>query len=276
MTTATVPPTNLKASQPGFGSILASEWTKLRSIRATYIQAILTLGLGIGLTALICVAIGSSWDQMNPQDRATFNPADVTSFGSIFALIVLVVLGVMFVSSEYTSGMIRLTLTTTPRRFSVLAAKVFLILVITLVLGFVVAFGSFFAGQAVLGTYNGIPTASIGDSDATRAVLGVWLAMPVFPLLGAAAAVVLRSTASTITAILGLIFIPAIFGGLLPDVLQENVLRYLPNYAINSLSTSEATDSLTHLDTLPAIAVIAAWLLVFYFVAYISLSRRDV
>jgi len=46
------------------------------------------------MTALICIAIGSSWDQMHPQDRATFHPADVGSFGAIFAVIVLIVFGV--------------------------------------------------------------------------------------------------------------------------------------------------------------------------------------
>ncbi len=276
MTTSAVTHTSRVGSKPGFMSILSSEVTKLRSVRSTYVEVFLTLGLGIGMTALICLAIGSSWDQMNAQDRATFHPADITSFGAIFAVIVMVVLGITFVSSEYTSGMIRLTLTTTPRRNSVLLAKMLIIIAITLVLGLIVALGSFYAGQTVLGTYNGVPTATLGDESAKRAVLGVWLLLPIYPLMGAATAVVLRSTASTITAILGLLFIPSIFGGLLPDTLQKNVLRFLPNYAIDSLSSTGNNDSLTHLGTAAAIGVLAVWLGAFFAIAFASLNRRDV
>jgi ABC-type transport system involved in multi-copper enzyme maturation permease subunit len=276
MTTSAIAQNRRVGSKPSFMSILASEITKLKSIRATYIEIFLTLALGIGMTALICLAIGSTWDQMNAQDQADFSPADISSFGAVFAVIVMVVMGVMFVSSEYTSGMIRLTLTTTPKRTSVLVAKMLIITFVTLVLGFLVALGSFYAGQAVLGSYDGVPTVSIGDSSANRAVLGVWLLLPVYPLLGAAVAVVLRSTASAITAILGLIFVPSIFGALLPDVLQKNVLRYLPNFAIDSLSATGSSDSITHLDTLPAIIVLAVWVIGFFAVAFISLNRRDV
>ena len=272
-TIATIP----GASRPGFTNALVSELTKLRSVRSTYIQALLTVVLGIGMTALIALAIGSTWDEVSVEERATFDPVNVSSFGSIFALIVLVVLGVMFVSSEYTSGMIRLTLTTTPRRLRVLAAKSLIIIAVVLVLGVIVSVGSFYAGQAVLGSYEGVPTASLSDEGAVRSVVGVWLLMPVFPLLGAAAAFVLRSTASTITAILGLIFVPAIFGGIFPDSIQENVIKFLPSFAIDSVTTTDpGGDSLTRLNEGAALAVIAAWLFVFFFAAYVSLMRRDV
>lgn len=265
------------AARPGFPSVLASESTKIRSVRSTYIEGLLTVVLGIGMTALIALAIGSTWNEASAEDRASFDPASLGGFGSIFALIVLVVLGVTFVSSEYTSGMMRLTLTTTPRRVRVLVAKSLIITAISLVLGAITSVGAFFAAQAVLGGYEEVPTASLSDDAALRAVIGGALAMPVFPLLGAWGAVVLRSTASTLTAILGIIFVPAIFGGLFPDSIQENVIRFLPNFAIDSLTTTDTTgDSLTRLDDGPAVAVIVLWLAVFFVAAYFSLTRRDV
>lgn len=265
------------ARRPTFPDVVASESTKLRTVRSTYIEALLTVVLGIGMTALIALAIGSTWDEVSPEDRATFDPASLSSFGSIFALIVLVVLGVTFVSSEYTSGMIRLTLTTTPRRMEVLMAKSLIIIAVSLVLGAITSLGAFLAAQAVLGGYEEVPTASLSDDEALRSVIGGTLAMPVFPLLGAWAAVVLRSTASTLTAILGIIFVPAIFGGLFPDSIQENVIKFLPNFAIDSLTTTDTTgESLTRLDDGAALVVIAVWLFAFFFAAYVSLVRRDV
>ena len=277
MTTEHAPTATSTPVTPGFVDVLKSEWIKVRSVRATFIQAILSVGLGLGMTALFCVAIGSAWDELSAQDRATINAAEFGSIGAFFALIVLIVFGVMTVSSEYTSGMIRLTLTATPRRTSVLTAKVLLIVGVTLALGFVVCFGSFFVAQAVFGAYGEVETASITETDALRSVFGSWLTIPVFPLLGAAAAVVLRSTAMSITATLGLLFVPAVFGGILPEALQEDIVRYFPNFAVDSLTTSDPEGaSTTRLPAGAAIGVLAAWLAAFYFAAYVSLVRRDV
>jgi ABC-type transport system involved in multi-copper enzyme maturation permease subunit len=213
---------------------------------------------------------------MNPEDREAFNAAEMGSIGAFFGLIVLVVFGVMTVSSEYTSGMIRLTMTATPRRVPVLAAKALLVAAGTLAMGFVLSLGSFFIAQIVLASYQGIDTASLTEEAALRSVLGGWLTMPVFPLLGAAAAVVMRSTAVTITGIMGLIFVPSIFGPLLPESVQE-IGKIFPNFAIDSVSTvADDEDSPARLAVLPAIGVLLGWLGVFYFAAYVSLMRRDV
>jgi ABC-type transport system involved in multi-copper enzyme maturation permease subunit len=270
------PPTATASVPPGFGSTLASEWVKLRSVRATYIEVLLTILLALGMTALIALAIGSTFDQLNPQDQATFDPVFTSFFGAAFGAIVMTVLGVTFVSSEYTSGMIRQTLTTTPRRLRVLTAKMLIVTGVTLVLGVIASFGSFWIGQAVLGSYEGVPTASL-EGDALQAVVAASLTAPLFPLIGAALGAILRSTASAITTVLSIIFVPSIFGGLLPDVLQENVMRYLPGNASDQLlMTTTDTDSLLYLDAAPAIALIAFWLIAFYAVAGLSMIKRDV
>jgi hypothetical protein len=172
--------------------------------------------------------------------------------------------------------MIRQTLTTTPRRLRVLGAKAVIVTGVTLVLGFVTAFGSFWIGQAVLGSYEGVPTASL-EGDALRSVLAASLTAPLFPIIGACLGAILRSTASAITTVMSILFLPAFLGGLLPDVIQRNVMRYLPGNASDQLLiTNEDTDSVLYLDIGPAIVLVVLWLAAFYAVACISMTRRDV
>jgi ABC-2 type transport system permease protein len=275
MTTTTITQTATRVSQPGFTATLASEWAKLRSVRATYIEILLSIALAFGMTALIALAIGSTFDELSAEDQATFDPVFTSFFGMAFGGIVMIVLGVTFVSSEFTSGMIRLTLITTPRRLRVLAAKAAVVFAITLVLGSIASIGSFFIGQLVLGSYEGVPTADL-EGEALRAVVAACLTAPYFPLIGAALGAILRSTASAITTVLSIIFVPGIFGGLLPDVIQRNVIRYLPSNPSDQLLVTSDSDSPLSLDVAPAIALILVWLAVFGVAAAISMTRRDI
>lgn len=261
---------------PGFFDQLNAEWTKLRSQRSFFIEIALALGVSPAMTALICLAIGSSFNDLNPAEQASFDPVLIGFVGTAFGSIVLIVLGVTFTSSEYTSGMVRLSFTATPQRGRWLGAKAMLVLVVCLAVGLPMVVVSFFVGQAVLGSYEGVPTAAIGDDGVLRAVLGAWLTMPVWPLIGAALGVVLRSTAAAITSTLVFLFAPSIFGGLFPEWWRQNVLAYLPGNAGDSLLVVQRTPGNFYLDPGVAVAVLIAWLIGFYSVAYLLLKRRDV
>jgi ABC-type transport system involved in multi-copper enzyme maturation permease subunit len=274
-TITAAPGTQVKVVTPGFGSTLSSEFTKLRSVRSTYVEIFLTLALSLGMTALVCLAIGATFDEAGAQVQADFDPILTSFIGMAFGVVVMTVLGVTFLSSEYTSGMIRLTFTTTPKRGRVLAAKALVVTAVTLALGLVTSFASFFIGQAVLGAYDA-PSASLSDPDARRAVVAAWLTSPFWPLIGLAIAGILRSTASAITTVMSIIFVPSFFGALLPDVVQEYVLKYLPGNAGDSLLMSGDTDSLTYMEPAMAVIVLLLWLAGFFGVAYLLLMRRDV
>ena len=180
MATMTVAATSPGFSPPGFLDQLKAEWSKIRSARALYVQLLLALVLGIGFSALIALAITSGWDNLSPQAKTDFKPAFTGLAGLALSGIVLIVTGVTIISSEYTSGMIRLTMTVTPERLRVLFAKVAVVALVTWGIGLAVTIGAFFASQAVLGTHAGIPTATIGDSAAQRAIIAAWLCSPVF------------------------------------------------------------------------------------------------
>lgn len=268
-------------SRTSFWSTFAAEWSKLTSLRSFYVTALMTLLLAIGLSGGVSLIIASTWADWGPIERASFDPILMSLFGLVFTSILLTLIAVSFVASEYATGMIRLTLTATPRRGRVLLAKVLIITVVAIVLGFISVIGEFLLGQAIFGA-NGMQTATLGDSDASRAVIGLGLTAAALPLIGAALAVLFRSTAAAIATVLALIFTPAIFGAMLPAWWQENVLRYLPDRAIDSITIGHLSTGVggldfgVYLDLGAGIAVTAAWLALFLGGATIALLRRDV
>jgi len=258
----------------GFGATLASEWTKLISARSTYLTIGLAVALAIGMTALISLAVGSTFSEWNAADQASFEPISFSLAGLLFGGILIAVLGVNLVASEYSSGMIRLTLSATPQRGRLLMAKVVLISLVAMVVTLVMTVGVLVIGQAVLGAYD-MPTVPLTDPDAVRVIAAITLTAPLFPLIGATFAFLFRSTATPITLVLALMFVPAMFGALFPDWWQENILSLLPGSAADSLALSHLSDSRTYLDPVPAAAVVVAWLVITVGAAYVTLTRRD-
>ena len=273
--TAVFAPAPSGRTVPGLRSQLRAEWTKISSARALYIQLGLALLIGIGISALICVAIASSWDNLSLSQQIDFHPITISLGGTIFAEIVLVVTGVTLVSSEYTSGMIRLTMTVTPNRLRVLFAKLLVVAAVTWAISVVILLAAFVVGQAILTTHAGIPTATLGDGDVQRTILAAWLTAPLFPLIGAALGAILRSTASAITTTLGLIFVPGIVGGLLPSWWQDHVFSYFPSEARSALLDS-TTNVSTHISAGAAIITIILWIAASFAIASVLLQRRDV
>jgi len=258
-----------------FSVTLRSEWTKLASLRGTWIKLAIAFVLSVGLTALLALIIGATWDDASAADRAQHDPAGIGLFGSLFSMIVFAVIGATAVTSEYGSGMMRVTLTATPRRGRVLAAKVAVVAAVTLVAGLVTATATFLLAQAVFASY-GVPSASLGDVDALRTVLGDAGLTPVLPVIAVALGFATRSTAGAVTSVLAVVFTPWILGGVLPAWWRENVLDYLPGAASEAITSGHlenATDGLLA----PGLAalVLAAWLAAFLGAAWLALERRD-
>ncbi|MGE0227616.1 MAG: ABC transporter permease subunit [Dehalococcoidia bacterium] len=258
-----------------FMNTLASEWMKLTTLRSTY----LTLGLGsvlsIAMSALVCLAIGNTFDGWPAERQAQFAPILMSMSGTVVMLIALTVFGVLVASGEYSSGMMRLTLTATPRRARVLVAKLALVTGVTSIVGFVTSVSMFLAGQAVLGSY-GIPVADLGDADAQRFVFGLGLMSPLFPVLGAALGMILRSTPGAITASLGLLWLPQVFGEVLPSWPQEHLLNLFPQSAADSLTSGHLVDNPMYSGEAFAGVILLTWVVVFVGAAHFFLQRRDV
>ncbi len=260
-----------------FTATLASEWTKLVTVRSNWITLALAAMFSVGMTALFSWVTGWTWDDLTRSDQANFNPIEFSLVGNLSATILFVVLGVSMVASEYASGMMRLTLTITPQRGRIVLAKAMIITAVAVVVGVLISVANFEVAQAIFGAYD-LPSASLGDSDAFRAVVvGSVLTASMFPLLGVALAFVFRSTALAITAVLALIFTPSIFGALLPRRWREDVLAYLPGQAADSFAIGHLyPDDPMYLQPFVGLAVAVIWTVGSLVAATIVLNRRDV
>jgi len=132
-----------------FGDVLRSEWTKFRSVRSTFWALTVTVVLGIGLGAVISATAAHGYAKSSVSGKLSWDPTAVSLAGIGIATLAIAVLGVLCISSEYSSGMIRTSLIAVPKRGRVLAAKSLVFAVVTFVVGEATSFTAFFAGQAL-------------------------------------------------------------------------------------------------------------------------------
>jgi len=229
-----VPPVSGRA---GFGGTLASELTKIRSVRSTYWTLLVLLVVSVGIGAAITAGTAANWSHMGPSDRATFDPTQASVAGLFYlGQLVIVVLGAMTLTAEYSTGMIRTSLTAMPRRTVVYLAKAAVFAVVALVVSFIAAFVSFFLGQALLASTH--DTATLSQPNVMRAVVGSALYVTMCGLFAFAIGAILRHTAGTITAVIGLLFVIPILVHLLPQSWYQDVARWLPDAAGRALSVT--------------------------------------
>jgi ABC-2 type transport system permease protein len=268
--------TPLPHMEPGFGSLLRSEWTKLRSLRATWMIVGLGIGISIGFSALIAFVTGMTFDSLNEQTVAAFDPVLTTNSGSLFGCIFLILIGVTAVTSEYSSGMIRTTFIDTPQRLQVFAAKTTVVALLGFIFTAISIPTMFLVSQPIFSHYN-LETASIMDGATVRTLLLIVTTQALnYAVIPFAIAWIVRGTAGAITLSLGFMWLPWMLGPVLPLWVKENVLRYMPDVAANSLSGITEAGSPQYLSQGPATIVIALWVIGTLSVGAFMLHRRDV
>jgi ABC-type transport system involved in multi-copper enzyme maturation permease subunit len=210
------------------GNLLASEWTKIRSVRSTYWTLLAAAVTIIGLSAIVCAVYVAQYAHLSSKSKAGFNPASFSLTGGILAQLAIAVLGVLVITSEYGSGMIRTTFAAVPQRISVLAAKATVFTAVTLAVTTASCFTAFFMGQAILSA-KGIGV-NIGAAGALRTVVGTVLYLAVLGLLALGIGTLIRRTAGAITAVVGMLFVLPVLASLLPSSMDA-VAKFLPSNA---------------------------------------------
>jgi ABC-2 type transport system permease protein len=205
--------------------VLRSELTKFRSLRSTIYTMATAAVLMIGIGALLSAVTASQY-KMGP---AGIDPVSVSLDGTVFAVVAFGVVGVLMMSGEYTTGMIRSSLTAVPRRLPVLWAKLAVFAGTTFAVSLVASFISFFLGQALLSGHH--LNAAITAPGALRSVIGAALYVTVAGLTGVALAALFRNTAAAIATFAGLFFVIPPLAGLLPASVSNHVAPYLPSNA---------------------------------------------
>jgi ABC-2 type transport system permease protein len=272
MSAATTPvPATAAATGVTLARVVRSEWTKLWSLRSTRWALLVSVVGMAGLGIVVSAVQMAHWRQMSPQDRATFDPVDVSLGGWHLAQLAIGVLGVLLITGEYSTGQIRSTFAAVPRRLPVLWAKAGVYAAITLVLMLASSFAAFLVSQPILRRHHVETTLS--SPHVLRAVIGAALFLTATGLFGLSLGALVRNTAGGIATFAGLMFVLPGITAILPNSWGDSIDPYLP--------LSAGTDILTiHPDP----ASLAAWTGFLLFLGYalgalalsaVLLLRRD-
>lgn len=249
--------------------VLNSEWIKLRTLRSSWhtllgaVLALVVIGLAVGYATST-----SDWATLAPEDTV----ASASLQGLFLAQLVIGVLGVLFVTGEYATGMIRSTFAAVPHRLSVLGAKTAVFGAIALISMTAASFAAFLGAQALFLSPDGHGT-SLSDAGALRVVAGTGVYLTLVALLGVALGWIVRSTAGAISTLVGILMVQPIIVGLLPGSSSSDVLPYLPSNAGQAFGSSIRTEDM--LAPWSGLGVFVLWVVAALVAAAVVVRRRD-
>lgn len=248
--------------------VLTAEWVKFRTLRSSWI----TLLAAVATMVVAALIVGyttstSDWATLDAEDTAASAPLQ----GYYLAQLLIGVLGVLFVTGEYGTGMIRSTFAAVPRRLPVVGAKAAVFGVVALVAMGATSFAAFFAAQPFLtGDGHG---SSLADPGVLRAVLGVGVYLALVGVLGGAFGWIVRSTSGGISALVALLLVVPVMVQLLPGSLSDGISKVLPGSAGQAFASSVQLPG--QLAPWTGLAVLSGWVLVALGVAAALVRRRD-
>jgi len=272
-TTAGVQLSTLPAAtgRAGLRGVLASEFTKLRSVRSTYWTLAALFIVSVGIAAIAGAAIASNLTN-NPANKAGMDATLASLIGFFeFGQLVIAVLGALVITSEYSTGMIRTSLTAMPRRGTVYAAKLIVFTTVALIVSVVTSFITFLVGQACMsGTgvaaslfhsitipQGGVMTPNgpqfsasiyvITPGEVLTAIIGTALFVTVVAMIAFGLGAIIRHSAGAITSAIGLMFIIPIIVQLLPSTWRFDLERFFPDAAGRVLSVTIGQNGDPHL-----------------------------
>jgi ABC-type transport system involved in multi-copper enzyme maturation permease subunit len=302
MATTTTLNTRLSALPPASGraglrGAIASEFTKIRSVRSTYwtLAALLVVSIGVGAAITGGTAANFSHNLAN---KAGFD-ATQTSLVAFFEIgqLIIAVIAALAITSEYSTGMIRTSLTAEPRRGTVYAAKAIVLTSLTLIVSLVTSFIAFFVGQALLsssgvsaslfhtvtipqnanvncppkgvGGGGGVPpgckvvfsgTDVIHPSTVLLAIIGCALFVTLVAIIAFGIGAIVRHTAGAIAIAIAALFIIPVLEQALPNTWRWDIMRFLPDAANQVVSVTIGDNTNPHLwSAWPQLGVTALW-----------------
>jgi len=250
--------------------VIASEWIKVRTVRSTWWALGVAFVLTVAFGALLSWGVAATWDPSG--GMGDVDALSTSLAGMLFGELALVVFGVLFITAEYSTGGIRATLVSVPKRSRVVVAKTIVVAIVALVVSTVTVMVSFFIGQALLAS-NGL-SVGVGDTNVLRALVGSALYLTAAALFGLGIGLVVRSSGGGITAaIAGLIVLPSL-SGLLPGQWGQNVGKFITTNAGRQITLIDTNAG--SLSPWVGYAVFLAWVAALLVIGTILLRRRNV
>jgi hypothetical protein len=210
--------------------VAVSEWTKLRSLRSTLWSLFAGVLLTILLPVLFAAITSSHWGSMSPHERADRHPLDIALAGVNLSQLAIAVLGVLVITGEYSTGMIRASFAAVPKRLPVLWAKtaVFALVAFLLMIGPVLI--AFFSSQAILSGHD-ILQISFSHPGVARSVIGGAVYLMLVGIFALGIGAIVRNTAGAIATFAGIFFVIPPLMNILPSSWNHAISKYLPSEA---------------------------------------------
>jgi hypothetical protein len=252
-------------------SVARSEWIKFRSVRSTIMGMLTFIVLTIGLGVLFTWAVRGHWAAMSISDKLTFDPTSTSLGGTQLAQFAVGVIGSLFITSEYTSGAIRTTLTAVPDRVRLALAKLVVLVISMLVISEIVCVSAFLVGMKIFS--GAVPTASLSSEPVLRAVLMAGVYLTLLAMLGFALGLIVRHSAATISVYTVLLLVVPIIGLFLPQSWQNAFQRYEPLSLGGSMMSVQPQSN--SFGVWGAFAVLSLYVAVILAAGITMLQRRD-
>lgn len=263
------------AARSTFAGVMRGEWVKLLSLRSTW----WTLAATVALMTLVSFAAAMSLDAMAEDPVmgtavTEMHGAEVISGGFQIGMLTIAVLGALFITGEYSTGMIRSTFAAVPTRLPALGAKAIALVVLTVVVTVAGMAASYAVTMAPLSQYGLVP--ALDDPGTWRVLGGTGYFLVAAALFSLGVGTLLRSTAATVTvALTVLLLLPGVLGFITLDWV-ETLVGYLPLPASSAFIAAGATDVRgVGLTAQAGLLVVAAYAVVPMVAAAVTLRRRD-
>lgn len=254
-----------------FINVLRSELLKIRSVPSTFWTLACAVIFNVALAAVLAVLVPG---RLSADDRKTTDAIQLSLGGIHLSQVAVGVLGVLVVTSEYGTGMIKATLSAVPSRGTVLSAKAVVFALVALVGGCVSTFAAYFAFQGFLTGDGSYMKTSLGDPGVLRAVFGGGLYLAVLGLFGLGLGAVIRSSAGAIAALFGILFVPQILVQLLPGHWRDSIGRYLLMNSGSDIFVAAKREAAS-LGPWTGFGVFSLYAVVALVAGYLSITRRD-
>ena len=259
----------------GFGRLMHAEWTKIRSVQSTVWSLLVFVIVAVGFSTLIATVIAHDWNTAGNQGNHARLLTDPTAviFGAGLGLgqLAICVLGVIVISSEYTTGAIRASLLAVPTRLRMLTAKAVTFAALDLVVSAITVFAVFFISTAILHSHVSI---TFSQPGVTRAVIGAILYLTVLGLFALAIGGLIRHTAGAIAIVIATVIVIPPLVSLIPGTIANHVHGYLPTVA-GELVAQTSQQSGDVLSPWQGFGVFCIWTAVLLAACGWLLVRRD-
>ena len=252
--------------------VVVSEWTKLRSLRSTMWSLFAAVLLTIAFPVLFAAVTSSHWGTMSASERADRHPLDIALAGVNVSQLAIAVLGVLVITGEYSTGMIRASFAAVPKRLPVLWAKTIVFGVVSFLLMLPPVLIAFFASQAILSRHH-LLQISFSHGGVARSVIGGAVYLMLVGVFALGIGAIVRNTAGGIATFAAIFFVIPPLMNILPRSWNDAITEYLPSEAGRQIF------SLTHdahsLSPLPGGLLFVGYCALTLAIAAVLLVRRD-